>query len=111
MGDDNEKRSDTEANNDRNKEDNSATDNNTTLNIDLGLVEENQIAIPVESRKFIGGIQYIITSRAAHQIYSFKKIGTRGINEITKQVNEATKHTRTNNIAKTNNLVNATSMR
>lgn len=51
-----------------------------------------------------------ITSGTAYQIHSLKKIDTKWLNDKTEQVNKARKPTRTNNITKTNNLVNATSI-
>ena len=49
-------------------------------------------------------------SRAAYWIYPFKKFDTRRLNEKIKELDEAVKQIRTNNITKTNSLLNVVSM-
>ena len=52
----------------------------------------------------------IMISGAAYWVCSFRKFNTGRLNEKRKEVNEAIKQIRTNNITKTNSLLNVVSM-
>ena len=52
----------------------------------------------------------LMISGAAYWIYPFKKFDTRRLNEKIKELDEAVKQIRTNNITKTNSLLNVVSM-
>ena len=55
-------------------------------------------------------VKELMISGAAYWIYPFKKFDTRRLNEKIKELDEAVKQIRTNNITKTNSLLNVFSM-